>query len=170
MGQMLRRAAGDASAKHLSFAVAGTTFGIPIVRVKEVLPYEAETKVPGAPAAVRGVIDLRGEAVPVFDLGIRFGRPEVVPTERTCVLIVEALAADGPVLFGLIADRVNEVLDLAPRQVAPPPSVGGPGAAELLRGVGSAGEELVLLLDVDAARTGLSLTGVAGPAAAPYRQ
>src|SRR5512138_1831920 len=104
--------AATGAAQHLSFSVAGTDYGISIIRVKEILQYEGETRVPGTPPSIRGVINLRGSVVPVLDLGIKFGGKETVPTARTCVLVVEARATAGGLVFGVIADRVNEVVDL----------------------------------------------------------
>src|SRR5512133_3990276 len=146
--------------QHLSFAVAGTTFGIPVLRVKEILQYETETRVPGTPGSVRGVINVRGAVVPVVDLGVKFGKPEVVPTPRTCVLVVEAATKDGPLVLGVIADRVNEVVDLAAVDIEPSPSFGTGAGVEYLRGMGKVGKDFVLLLDVDAALSNLELARV----------
>jgi purine-binding chemotaxis protein CheW len=151
----------DVGVQHLSFAVAGTTFGIPVLRVKEILQYESETRVPGTPGSVRGVINVRGSVVPVVDLGVKFGKPEVVPTPRTCVLVVEATTKDGQLVFGVIADRVNEVVDLAAIDVEPSPTFGTGVAVEYLSGMGKVGKDFVLLLDVDAALSNLELTRVA---------
>ncbi|HET9551989.1 MAG TPA: chemotaxis protein CheW [Anaeromyxobacteraceae bacterium] len=137
--------------QHLSFSVAGSTFGVPVLRVKEIVQYESETRIPGAPASVRGVINLRGAAVPVVDLGVKFGRAEVEPTSRTCVLVVESRAEDGPCVLGVIADCVHEVVDLSEADVEPPPQFGVGVETEYLHGVGKVGKEFVLLLDLDAA-------------------
>jgi purine-binding chemotaxis protein CheW len=136
--------------QHLSFSVAGATFGIPVLRVKEILQYEAETRVPGAPESIRGVINVRGAIVPVVDLGVKFGRSEVVPTPRTCFLVVEVNGDDGALVYGVIADRVNEVVDLAPADIEPPPRFGESIEVEYLHGMGKVGKDFVLLLDVDA--------------------
>lgn len=147
--------------QHLSFTVGGSTFGIPVLRVKEILQYEGETRVPGTPPSVRGVVNVRGSVVPVVDLGVKFGRPEVVATPRTCVLVVEAALSDGALVFGLIADRVNEVVDLAADQIEPPPQLGTGERMEYLDGMGKVGKDFVLLLDVDATLSGLEQRRVA---------
>ena len=136
--------------QHLSFSVAGTTFGIPVLRVKEILQYEEETRVPGTPPSIRGVVNVRGSAVPVVDLGVKFGRPEVVPGPRTCVLVVEAAGAAGGLQFGVIADRVDEVVDLSASAVEPPPRLGPGVQVDYLHGLGKLGSGFILLLDVDA--------------------
>lgn len=140
-----------AAMQHLSFSIGGITYGIPVLRVKEILQYETETRVPGTPPSVRGVVNVRGAAVPVIDLGVKFGRPEAVPTSRTCVLVVETQAEEGQLEFGVIADRVNEVVDLPAGDVEPPPRLGAGASVEYLRGMGKVGKEFILLLDLDAA-------------------
>jgi purine-binding chemotaxis protein CheW len=161
MGESIAETVAASAVQHLSFAVAGTTFGIQVLRVKEILQYETETRVPGTPASIRGVINVRGSVVPVVDLGVKFGKPEVVPTPRTCVLVVEATTKDGPLVFGVIADRVNEVVDLAAVDVEPPPTFGSGVGVEYLHGMGKVGKDFVLLLDVDAALSNLEQERVA---------
>jgi purine-binding chemotaxis protein CheW len=160
----------DGGAQHLSFAVAGTTFGIPVLRVKEILQYESETRVPGTPGSVRGVINVRGAVVPLVDLGVKFGKAEVVPTPRTCVLVVEATTKDGPLVFGVIADRVNEVVDLASADIEPSPTFGTGVSVDYLHGMGKVGRDFVLLLDVDAALSHLEQTRVAELVSEPVPQ
>src|SRR5512143_1780296 len=135
--------------QYLSFDVAGTGYGLPILAVKEILQYEEPTRVPGAPGSVRGVINVRGAVVPVLDLAVKFGRRETVPTNRTCILVVEADASGERLTLGVLADAVNEVLDLPPDAVEPPPAFGTGVRLDYLTGMGKVGKGFVLLLDVD---------------------
>src|SRR5512133_300085 len=135
--------------QYLSFDVAGTGYGLPILAVKEILQYEAPTRVPGAPASVRGVINVRGAVVPVLDLSVKFGKGETVPTNRTCILVVEAAAAGERLTLGVLADAVSEVLDLAEDAIEPPPAFGTGVRLDYLTGMGKVGKGFVLLLDVD---------------------
>ncbi|HSN13477.1 MAG TPA: chemotaxis protein CheW [Anaeromyxobacteraceae bacterium] len=156
-----------ASTQHLSFTVAGNTYGLPVLQVKEILQYEGETRVPGTPPSVRGVVNVRGAVVPLVDLGVKFGHPEVAPTSRTCVLVVEAKVAEGALVFGLIADRVNEVMDLDDRDVSPPPDLGTGVPIDYLKGMGKVGKEFVLLVDLDAALSSLEQSRIGQLAASP---
>ncbi len=135
--------------QYLSFHVAGTGYGLPILAVKEILQHEEPTRVPGAPASVRGVINVRGAVVPVLDLAVKFGRGETVPTNRTCILVVEAQPDGERLTLGVLADAVNEVLDLPPEAVEPPPAFGTGVRLDYLTGMGKVGKGFVLLLDVD---------------------
>src|SRR5689334_10237611 len=101
----------DSASQYLSFSVAETDYGVPILKVKEILEYEEVTRVPGTPASIRGVINVRGAVVPVVDLGVKFGKPEAIATKRSCVLVVE-VQADATLTLGVFADAVNEVVDL----------------------------------------------------------
>ncbi len=135
--------------QYLSFTIAGTDYGLPILKVKEILQHEEPTRVPGAPASIRGVINVRGSVVPVVDLAVKFGKKETVATKRTCVLVVEALVQNDRLTLGLLADAVNEVLDLPASAVEPPPAFGAGVRIDYLTGVGKVGRAFVLLLELD---------------------
>src|SRR5512138_2112705 len=135
--------------QYLSFDVAGTGYGLPILAVKEILQYEEPTRVPGSPGSVRGVINVRGAVVPVLDLAVKFGKKETAPTNRTCILVVEAGAGGERLTLGVLADAVSEVLDLPPDAVEPPPAFGTGVRLDYLTGMGKVGKAFVLLLDVD---------------------
>jgi len=135
--------------QYLSFVVGGTDFGVPILKVKEILQYEDVTRVPGTPASIRGVINVRGSVVPVVDLAVKFGRPEVPTTKRTCVLVVETRAGDEVLTLGVIADAVSEVVDLGAEDIEPAPSFGTGMKLEYITGMGKAGKGFVILLDID---------------------
>src|SRR5512138_2619175 len=89
--------------QFLSFSVAGSDYGLPILKVREILSYEGSTPVPGTPSSIRGVVNVRGAVVPVVDLGVKFGRGETESTKRTCVLVVDALSGPETLTVGLLA-------------------------------------------------------------------
>lgn len=135
--------------QYLSFTIAGTDYGLPILTVKEILQFEETTRVPATPRSVRGVINLRGQVVPVIDLASKFGLGELAPTRLTCILIVEALLEGTPTVVGLLADSVQEVIELGQGEVEPTPAFGTQVKVEFLLGVGKIGKRFVLLLDLD---------------------
>src|SRR6516165_2124549 len=92
--------------QFLSFAVAGSDYAVGILQVKEILQYETVTRVPGVPAFVRGVLNLRGAVVPVVDLAEKRGLGATPLTSRTCVLIVEAALAGEHTVLGVLTDAV----------------------------------------------------------------
>jgi purine-binding chemotaxis protein CheW len=133
----------------LSFTAAGADFGVSILKVREILQYESVTEVPGAPASVRGVANVRGAVVPVLDLGARLGRGAAAPTKRSCILVVDVAPAGEPLTLGVFADAVNEVVDLQPGDVEPPPVLGGGVKLSYIVGLGRLGKRFILLVDLD---------------------
>jgi purine-binding chemotaxis protein CheW len=100
------------------------------------------------PASVRGVINLRGAVVPVVDLAVRFGRPSSPVTKRTCIVIVETSLNDMRQDVGVVVDAVNEVLDIPPQQIEPPPTFGTRIRTDFIQGMGNVNSRFVILLDV----------------------
>ncbi len=135
--------------QFLSFVVGDGDCAVPILQVREILQFEGVTPVPGAPRAVRGVINLRGSVVPVVDVAVKFGRPEIAPTRWTCVVVVEARLGEQRTLVGLLADSVREVLELRAEEIEPPPALGNGARTEYVVGMGKLGKGFVLLIDVD---------------------
>jgi purine-binding chemotaxis protein CheW len=138
----------------LTFVLAGEEYAVDILRVKEIIEYNTLTRVPGMPASVRGVINLRGRVVPVIDMALRFGLPESVITPRSSIVMVEIDAADagGDIVLGIITDSVCEVMDLAAEHVQPAPSFGTSVGAEYLNGMAEKGNhKFVMLLNIDRA-------------------
>jgi purine-binding chemotaxis protein CheW len=153
--------------QYLSFAIAGTDYGVPILAVKEILQHEEPTRVPGAPPSIRGVINVRGSVVPVLDLAVKFGKRETSATKRTCILVVEAQLGAERLTLGLLADAVSEVLDLPADAVEPPPAFGTGVRLDYLTGMGKVGKGFVLLLDVDRTVSASEAEIAAQAAAAP---
>ena len=135
--------------QYLSFSVGGSDYGVGILRVKEILQYEAITPVPSMPPSVLGVLNLRGSVVPVIDLAVKFGLPPTAVTKRTCILVGETALDGVTTVMGVIADAVSEVLELAPDDIEPPPPFGTRVRADFLLGMGKVGRGFVLLLDLD---------------------
>ncbi len=149
--------------QYLSFDLAGSSYAVPILRVREILQIEAVTRIPSVPVSIRGVINLRGSVVPVVDLARKLGLRETPVTRRTCILIVETGAGPDEAVVGILADSVSEVVELSPSDVEPVPSFGtGVRAGDLL-GMGKLGKGFVLLLDLDRA---LAAPEASPPAAA----
>lgn len=135
--------------QFLSFTLAGSDYGLPILKVREILSYEGATPVPGTPPSIRGVVNVRGSVVPVVDLAVKFGRGPTDPTKRTCILVVDAMSGADGFTVGLLAAAVNEVVELGAGDVEPPPSFGTGVRVDYLLGLGKTGSGFVLLLDID---------------------
>jgi purine-binding chemotaxis protein CheW len=140
-------------AQYLTFMLSGETFAIGILAIKEIIEYHALTAVPMMPECVRGVINLRGAVVPVMDLQARFGRPSAPVTKRTCIVIVEVQSAGegGPEsqVIGVLVDVVNEVIEIGPEDIEPPPAFGARIRTDFMQGMGRVKGRFVILLDVN---------------------
>src|SRR5579884_3019686 len=112
----------EQSQQYLTFVLAGETFAMGILAIKEIIEYADLTEVPMMPQYVRGVINLRGSVVPVIDLSVRFGKPASPVTKRTCIVIIEIVAGGERQVLGVMVDAVNAVLDIPPAEIEPPPT------------------------------------------------
>ena len=135
--------------QYLTFVLDDELFALDIATVREVLEFRDVTKVPRMPPYMLGVINLRGNVVPVLDLKQKFGMGRTERTVGACVIIAEVTVEDEPVVLGALADSVQEVFDLDPGQVEPPPKIGTRLDTEFIQGMGKKGEEFVILLDID---------------------
>jgi purine-binding chemotaxis protein CheW len=148
-----------AAPQYLTFTVAGEEYALGILRVKEIIEYDTLTRVPSVAPWIRGVINLRGSVVPVLDLAIKLGLGEGAITRRTCVVIVELTLDGAPALMGVLADAVNQVVEIA--EVEPPPAFGTRMRVDYLQGMARTERKFVLLLDIDAVVRAEDLLAVA---------
>ena len=109
------------TAQYITFKLGGELFAINVGQVREVLEISQITRVPTAPGYMRGVVNVRGRAIPVVDLRMKFGLPKASDTVNSRVVVME-LELDGETtVVGGIADSVHEVIELEPGQINPPP-------------------------------------------------
>ena len=153
--------------QYLTFFLADEEYAINIQRVKEIIEYTTVTKVPKVPEWIRGVINLRGNVVPVVDLTVRFGLEESPVTKTTCIIIVEVEQDSEPTVMGVIADAVNQVIDLAPKDIEEPPAFGTRVRLEYLFGMGKLGKKFALILNIDSVLSNAELLTVSTLQAAP---
>ncbi|MGD0181753.1 MAG: chemotaxis protein CheW, partial [Terriglobales bacterium] len=99
--------------QYLTFLTAGEEYAISIVKVSEIVEYEAVTTVPNTPVWIRGVTNLRGKVVPVVDLAVKFGLPSSRVTKFSCIIITEAMFQGEKLTMGVLADSVSQVIDLS---------------------------------------------------------
>ncbi len=147
--------------QYLTFTLDRELFALDIASVREVLELVNITRVPRTPDYIRGVINLRGRAVPVVDLKKQFGLGETARTVNTCIIIVE-VSLDGEwTALGALADSVQEVYEMETSQIEPPPRMGTPIKADFIRGMGKTGEQFIIILDINKVFTSLELAGLA---------
>ena len=137
------------SGQYLTFALSEEEFALEIAKVREVLDYPQITRVPRMPAYLCGVINLRGNVVPVVDLRLKFNLTATERTVDTCVVIVEAELEGETTVMGALADSVHEVLDLAAADIEPPPRMGTRLNTDFIKGMGRQGDKFIIILDID---------------------
>ncbi|GJM24116.1 MAG: chemotaxis protein CheW [Phycisphaerae bacterium] len=145
--QDANRAAGLCG-KYLTFCLADEEYGLDIRRIREINGISKITEVPCTPDFMKGVINLRGNVIPVIDLRLKFGLDEAAYTEETCIVVVDIGRE-----VGVVVDSVLEVLDLAAADIKPAPAVGGSVDDSFILGMGSVDGALKILVDIERALT-----------------
>ena len=151
----------DTTNQYLTFTLGDEVFALDIASVREVLEYTAITKVPRTPEYIRGVINLRGRAVPVVDVRLKFDMPETERTVDTCIIIVEVSLGGEETVLGALADSVKEVLDIEPKDIEPAPRMGTSIKADFILGIGKQNDDFIILLDINKVFTEEELTQLA---------
>ena len=142
-----------ADGKYLTLALGQEEYGIPVLRVREIIKMMDITGVPQVPAHVKGVINLRGKVVPIVDLRLKLGLPSAEYTERTCIIVVEVDLAGRRTMLGVVVDRVSEVLRMGTEDIEPMPEILGRNAG-FMKGVAKVKGSVKLLLDLDGVLAG----------------
>lgn len=135
--------------QYLTFFTAGEEYAIGIVKVAEIVEYEAITTVPNTPVWIRGVTNLRGRVVPVVDLAVKFGLPASDVSKFSCIIITEVMFQGETLTMGVLADSVSQVIELSAGEIEPAPPFGTRVKTEYLLGMGALGKKFCLILDID---------------------
>jgi purine-binding chemotaxis protein CheW len=135
--------------KYLTFALAQEEYGLEILKVREIIGYMDITAVPQTPHHVKGVINLRGQVIPVIDLRAKFGMETTEVTEETCIIVVEISQGAHKFSTGIVVDHVQEVLDIAGENIEEAPQFGSSVNTNFILGMGKIGDTVKILLDID---------------------
>ena len=139
----------DKEGKYLTFVLGAEEYGLEILKVREIIGYMEITEVPQTPHYVKGVINLRGQVIPVIDLRANFGMESTDVTEETCIIVVEITQGDRKFSTGIVVDRVQEVLDIAGKDIEEAPQFGSAVNTDFILGMGKIGDSVKILLDID---------------------
>ena len=139
----------DKEGKYLTFALGPEEYGLGILKVREIIGYMDITAVPQTPHHVKGVINLRGQVIPVIDLRAKFGMETTDVTDQTCIIVVETSQGQRKFSTGIVVDRVQEVLDIAGEDIEEAPQFGSSVNTDFILGMGKIGESVKILLDID---------------------
>jgi purine-binding chemotaxis protein CheW len=148
--------------QYLTFKLAEEIFAFDVAKVREILELTSITKVPQTPDFMRGVINLRGSVVPVIDLRLNFGMECTEQTVNTCIIVVEVNLAGEVLVLGVLADSVQEVVEMEPDHIEPPPQLGARLNTEFIKGMGKVENNFVMILDIDKIFSSEELTDIQG--------
>ena len=140
--------------QYLTFKLVDEIYAINVANIREVLAVPRITRVPRMPGFMSGVINLRGNVIPVLDLRMKFGLGRTPITENTSIIVTELGnifedSEDESFIVGLFSDSVEEVVTLDEGMIEPPPKIGSAVDVEFIVGMGRVDDEFMILLDID---------------------
>lgn len=135
--------------KYLTFTLEDETYGISILKVKEIIGMMSITSVPRTPEFIKGVINLRGKVIPVIDLRLKFGIAPAPYSERTCIIVVEMDADTATTLIGIVVDAVSEVLNIREEEIEETPAFGTQLDTDYILGMAKMEGGVKILLNID---------------------
>jgi len=139
----------DNTGKYLIFNLADESYGISIQNVKEIIGMMSITTIPKTGEWIKGVINLRGKIIPIFDLRIKFSMEPLSYSNRTCIIIVETGSGKGAAQTGIVVDGVSEVCHIKDESIAPPPSFGTRINTDTILGMAKMENGVRILLNID---------------------
>ena len=154
----------DISAQYLTFNLDGEAFATEIAKVREVLEYAQITPVPRSPEYMLGVINLRGNVVPIVDLRLQFDMETAAVDVNTCIIIIEIEIEGTSTVLGVLADQVQEVIELKPEQLELVPSLGTRVKNEFIHAMGKIEDRFIIVLDMQHVFSAIQLENVTSSA------
>jgi len=147
--------------KYLTFRLGKEEFGIQVMHVREIMGVQDITAVPGTPAHLKGVINLRGKIIPVVDLRLKLCFPDATFTETTCIVVVQVLQDGDEAMIGMIVDGVSEVLNLSGADIEDAPDFGEGVETPFILGIAKFKGTVKILLKIEDVLTLQELRGLA---------
>ena len=157
----VNQAISDKEGKYLTFALGSEEYGLEIMKVREIIGYIDVTSVPQTPDYIKGVINLRGQVIPVVDLRSKFSMETTEVTEETCVIVVEISQEGRQISTGLIVDRVSEVLDISSENIEETPNFGSNVNTDFILGMAKIETTVKTLLDIDKVLSSVDISVIA---------
>ncbi|HET9623730.1 MAG TPA: chemotaxis protein CheW [Kofleriaceae bacterium] len=139
----------SSTSQLLTFVVAGEEFGVDILRVQEIRGWSRPMPLPSTPSYIRGVINLRGDIVPIADLRERLGVAPLEPGQTTVIVVVRVEHARHTRTMGFVVDAMSDVTAIDASAVKPPPELVDTGGASMASGIALVEQRMITILDVD---------------------
>lgn len=136
------------SHSYLTFRLGDETFAASVNHVLEILELSKITKVPRAPHFMRGVINLRGNVLPVIDTRVKFGLDKTDDTVNTCILVMNLESEKQKIMLGALVDAVQEVREIEQSSIQPAPSIGSKYRSEFIEGMVKVNDQFVMILNL----------------------
>lgn len=136
------------SDQHLTFVLSDEEFAIPVMTIKEIIEYGHLTNVPMVPDFIKGVVNLRGNVVPVLNLASKFSLNVKSIDERTCIIIMDAQIDDEAVVMGIVVDKVLQVIEIPEENIEPAPALGATIRTDFIKGMGKLDDNFIVILDI----------------------
>ena len=140
---------GSERGQMLTFRLGAETYGVDILRVKEIRGWTPVTKIPQSPAYMLGVLNLRGAIVPIVDLRLRFELPSVEYSPLTVVIVLSLHTAEGVRECGIVVDGVSDVVDIPLASIKESPAVSDAARSRFIRGLANVDDQMLILLDAE---------------------
>jgi purine-binding chemotaxis protein CheW len=135
---------------YLSFRLGSEVFALHVSKVQKILGMSEITEVPRAPDYMKGVINLRGNVLPVVDTRVKFGMTPTEKTKSTSILVIETTISGETVLLGMLVDAVQAVLKIEADDLLPPPSIGNTYQSEFIENMTKVKDKFYIILNMDA--------------------
>jgi purine-binding chemotaxis protein CheW len=139
------------AAQYLTYSLGDEIFAMDIRAVREIIQYATMTAVPLMPEFIRGVINLRGQVVPVIDLQSRLGRAVTKVGKKTCIIIFDASRDGEKIELGLMVDAVSEVIEISDSHIEAAPQFGASIRRDFIRGMGKVDGVFIVILEPERA-------------------
>jgi purine-binding chemotaxis protein CheW len=133
----------------LSFRLGEEVFALHVGKVQKILEMTEITEVPRSPDYMKGVINLRGNVLPVIDMRVKFGMAPAERTKTTCILVIEAEIEKETVMVGLLVDAVQAVQKIKDEEILPPPSIGSKFRSDFISGMTRFNDRFYMVLNID---------------------
>jgi purine-binding chemotaxis protein CheW len=135
--------------QYLTFILADEEYGVDILRVQEIKGWDSVTSIPNTPEYIKGVINLRGTVVPIFDLRERFNLETIAYGPTTVVIVLKVANDDGERIMGIVVDAVSDVYNVTDEEMKPSPEFGSAIDTTFIRGLATVDNKMVILLNID---------------------
>ncbi len=135
--------------QHLTFELSGEGMSVPVTNVLEIISYGKLTRMPMVPEFIEGVINLRGNVVPVINLSAKFGLEKTEFGKRTCIVIMEVMMGDEMVTIGVVVEKVLQVIEIPEDKIDPRPSLGANIKTSFIKGMARTDNGFIVILEID---------------------